>query len=100
MDPFRGGAPRYLTALRQFRPCAPLQESGAKVGMNERSPVRWVRRTSTTRSTVSWRKIQRILSSLLMLFVCSVVWARSHPQVSNSADDGGQTDDIGEKQDD
>src|SRR5258708_25252867 len=33
MDPFRGRAPRHLTALRQFRTRVPIQDSGAAFGM-------------------------------------------------------------------
>src|SRR6202051_2757727 len=33
MDPFRGRAPRHLTALRQFRARVPIQDSGAAFGM-------------------------------------------------------------------
>jgi hypothetical protein len=33
MDPFRGRAPRYLTALRQFRARVPIQSSSAAFGM-------------------------------------------------------------------
>ena len=33
MDPFRGRAPRDLTALRQFRARIPIQDSGAAFGM-------------------------------------------------------------------
>src|SRR5580704_13393406 len=33
MDPFRGRAPRHLTALRQFCARVPIQDSGAAFGM-------------------------------------------------------------------